>query len=36
MVGLWFLLPIVGHFVWYFKVQAALNDLWVSKGAQPA
>jgi hypothetical protein len=33
--GLWFLLPIVGHFIWYIKVQHALNDFWVSKGAQP-
>jgi hypothetical protein len=35
MVGLWFLLPLVGPFIWYFKVQPALNELWVSKGAQP-
>ena len=34
--GLWFLLPIIGNFIWYFKVQAALNDFWVSKGTQPA
>jgi Domain of unknown function (DUF4234) len=34
--GLWFLLPVVGYFIWYFKVQRALNDFWVSKGAQPA
>jgi hypothetical protein len=33
--GLWFLLPIIGHFVWYIKVQHALNDFWLSKGAQP-
>jgi Domain of unknown function (DUF4234) len=32
--GLWFLLPIVGQFIWYFKVQSALNDFWASKGAQ--
>ena len=25
--GLWFLLPIIGHFIWYFKVQAALERL---------
>jgi len=31
--GLWFLLPIIGHFVWYLKVQGALNDFWRSKGA---
>lgn len=34
--GLWFLLPIVGNFVWYFKVQRALNDFWVARGAVPA
>jgi hypothetical protein len=33
--GLWFLLPIIGHFVWYLKVQDALNDFWIGKGAQP-
>jgi hypothetical protein len=32
--GLWFLLPIIGHFVWYLKVQSALNDFWMSKGSQ--
>jgi len=31
--GLWFLLPIVGAFIWYIKVQHALNDFWASKGA---
>jgi len=31
--GLWFLLPIVGNFIWYLKVQGALNDFWASKGA---
>jgi hypothetical protein len=34
--GLWFLLPIVGQFIWYFKVQGALNDFWASKGAKAA
>jgi hypothetical protein len=34
--GLWFLLPLIGHIIWYVKVQAALNDFWVSKGARPA
>jgi hypothetical protein len=33
LVGLWLLLPIVGNFVWYFKVQAAINDFWVARGA---
>jgi hypothetical protein len=32
--GLWFLLPLLGPFIWYFKVQNALNDFWVSKGAR--
>ncbi len=31
--GLWFLLPIIGLFVWYFRVQRSLNDFWLSKGA---
>ena len=34
--GLWFLLPIIGNFVWFIKVQGTLNDYWVSKGATPA
>ena len=33
--GLWFLLPIIGHIIWYVKVQNALNDFWLTKGAQP-
>ena len=32
--GLWFLLPIIGHVVWYLKAQSALNDFWMSKGSQ--
>lgn len=34
--GLWFLLPIIGQFIWYLQVQNALNDFWTSKGSQPA
>ncbi len=34
--GLWLLLPIVGAFVWFFKVQGALNRYWEGKGAAPA
>jgi amino acid transporter len=34
--GLWILLPIAGIFVWFVKVQGALNRYWESKGAQPA
>ena len=32
--GLWFLLPLIGHIIWYVKVQSVLNDFWVSKGAR--
>ncbi len=34
--GLWFLLPIIGNIIWYVKVQGALNDFWLSKGATAA
>jgi hypothetical protein len=34
--GLWILLPIAGPFVWFIKVQGALNRYWESKGAAPA
>jgi len=33
LTGLWFLLLIAGFIVWQVKVQHALNDFWVSKGA---
>ena len=36
VTGLWMLLPIVGIFVWFIKVQRALNRYWESKGAAPA
>jgi hypothetical protein len=36
LLGLWFLLPIVGNIIWYVKVQGALNEFWVSKGATAA
>ncbi len=36
ITGLWILLPLVGFFVWQVKVQHAINDFWVSKGALPA
>jgi hypothetical protein len=32
-LGLWFLLPIVGFFIWYIKVQEAINDFWMRRGA---
>jgi Domain of unknown function (DUF4234) len=31
--GLWFLLPIIGAFVWFIRVQGQLNDYWISRGA---
>jgi Domain of unknown function (DUF4234) len=36
VTGLWVLLPIAGPFIWFFKVQGALNSYWESKGAAPA
>ncbi|MGH8985736.1 MAG: DUF4234 domain-containing protein [Acidimicrobiia bacterium] len=33
LIGLWFLLPIIGNFIWFFKVQPAINEFWISKGA---
>jgi hypothetical protein len=35
IVGLWLFIPIAGWFIYMNKVQGALNDYWVSKGAQP-
>lgn len=32
--GFWVLVPYVGAFVWLAKLQGALNEFWVSKGAQ--
>jgi Domain of unknown function (DUF4234) len=34
--GLWFLLPLVGHLIWFVQVQGALNRYWESKGAPAA
>lgn len=33
MTGFWVLLPLLGGFVWLWKVQGRLNDYWESKGA---
>lgn len=33
LLGLWFLLPLIGNIIWYVKVQKALNEFWISKGA---
>jgi len=35
MTTLWLLIPLVGLFFYFPKIQGALNDYWVSKGAQP-
>jgi uncharacterized protein DUF4234 len=31
--GLWILVPYIGTFIWLAKLQGALNDFWVRKGA---
>lgn len=36
VTGFWMLLPLVGIFIWFFKVQGALNRYWESKGAASA
>lgn len=33
--GLWFLLPLIGHLIWFIQVQGALNRYWEGKGAPP-
>jgi hypothetical protein len=33
--GLWLLIPIAGWFLYMNRVQVALNDYWVTKGAAP-
>jgi hypothetical protein len=33
-LGLWFLLPVIGNFMWFIAVQRALNEFWESKGAR--
>jgi hypothetical protein len=33
VTGFWTFLPIVGGFVWLWKVQGRLNEFWQSKGA---
>ena len=34
--GLWILLPLIGAFVWFIKVQGALNRYWSSKASASA
>jgi hypothetical protein len=36
LTGLWIILPIVGAFVWFIKVQGALNRYWETHGATSA
>jgi len=36
IIGLWFLLPLVGIIIWFVKVQGALNDYWMTKEALSA
>lgn len=31
--GLWFLLPIIGQFIWYIRMQNAINEFWQARGA---
>jgi hypothetical protein len=31
--GLWFLLPLIGHIIWYVRIQNALNTFWTMRGA---
>jgi hypothetical protein len=33
--GLWFLLPLIGHIIWYVGVQRAINELWQERGGNP-
>lgn len=33
--GLWMLIPLAGPFIWYPKMQHALNAYWVSQGSRP-
>lgn len=39
VTGLWFfpgIFILVGPFIWFVKTNGALNDYWISQGAQPA
>jgi hypothetical protein len=31
--GLWFLLPLIGNLIWYFRIQRSINDYWTSHGS---
>jgi len=30
--GLWFLLPLIGNLIWYFRIQNAINEFWQTHG----
>jgi hypothetical protein len=36
LYGLWLLIPLAGIYIYVSKIQTALNDYWMSKGAAPA
>jgi hypothetical protein len=36
VTGFWVLLPIIGSFIWLFKVQGSLNKFWSAHGAVAA
>ena len=29
--GLWFLLPLIGHIIWYVRIQRAINEFWQAR-----
>ncbi len=31
--GLWFLLPLIGNLIWYFRIQKSINDYWTAHGS---
>ena len=35
LTGFWMLIPLVGPFIWFPKVQGQLNEYWESLGAPP-
>jgi hypothetical protein len=36
LTALWLLIPLAGIYLYVSKMQTAMNDYWVSKGATPA
>ena len=33
--GLWFLLPLIGNIIWFVRIQNAMTEFWVARGAAP-